>query len=126
MEQSDEDLIDPAPLAMIRQLQQPGTDDVAARVVQTYCADAPKLIERMKESLQSADAETLRRAAHSLKSSSASVGVKRIASLSKEVEILAKANDLVHLDAMIAAIDAEYLRGARALLAAVGLESSIA
>ena len=126
MEQSDEDLIDPAPLAMIRQLQQPGTDDVAARVVQTYCADAPKLIERMKESLQSADAETLRRAAHSLKSSSASVGVKRVASLSKEVEILAKANDLVHLDAMIAAIDAEYLRGARALLAAVGLESSIA
>ncbi len=52
--------------------------------------------------------------------------MKRVASLAKEVEILAKANDLTHLAAMIAAIDAEYVRGARALRAAVGLESSIA
>ncbi len=122
----DEVLIDPAAIAVIRQLQQPGAADVIARVVQTYCTDAPKLIERMRSSLRSADAEGLNRAAHSLKSSSASVGVKNVASLGKEIEARAKAKDLAHLESMIATIEMEYVRGEKALRELVRSESAVA
>ena len=117
--QLDEVLIDPAAIAALRELQQPGAGDVIARVVQTYCEDAPKLIERMTSSLQSADVETLRRAAHSLESSSASVGVRRVAMLSKEIEDRARAHDLADLEHVITRV-ASAQRQAAALLQALG------
>ncbi|MFM9886454.1 MAG: response regulator [Burkholderiales bacterium] len=121
----DEPLIDFAAIAVIRQLQQPGAADVVDRVVRTYCSDAPKLIERMRASLQGADVETLIRSAHSLKSSSASVGVMRLASLSKEVEMRARANDLANLNSMIATIEAEYARSTKALNELVGTAAAV-
>ncbi len=125
-DQTGDDLIDPAPLAVIRQLQKPGASDVLVRVVRTYCDDAPRLIERLRRGLQAADTDVLRRAAHTLKSSSASVGVKRVANLCKEVEILARANDLVHLEGMISAIEMEFARGAAALRKAIGTAAPVA
>ena len=96
-------------------LLDPRAADVVGRVVQTYCTDAPKLIERMRSSLQSGDAEALNRAAHSLKSSSASVGVKHVASLSKEIEARAKAKDLAGVERMITEVTSAQHHAAEAL-----------
>lgn len=86
-----------------------------------YFESAPTLFKAMREGLRTGDVDSLRRAAHSLKSSSASVGVKRVAALSKEIEGLAKANDLVLLDGMIDALAAEHERGANALREMLGM-----
>ncbi len=51
--------------------------------------------------------------------------MKRVSAMSKEIEILAKANDLVHLEGMVSALAAEYERGAKALREVVGMASSV-
>ena len=64
------------------------------------------------------DSELLRRAAHSLKSSSANVGARQLAALFKEFELLGKENRLDEARAQFDALRAEYARaqeGIRAL-----------
>jgi PAS domain S-box-containing protein len=112
---SDEPLLDPTVLAGIRQLQRPGREDVVARVIQVYATEAPRLLVRLHEALDHADAEEVRRAAHSLKSCSASVGAVRVAALCKEVEARGRAQNLAGVEAMIDALGTEYERAAVAL-----------
>ena len=56
------------------------------RVVLRYFEDTPRLIEKMRFAACEGDANTLGRAAHSLKSSSATVGVRDLAALCREIE----------------------------------------
>ena len=105
-----DDIIDPGAIELLRQIQQPGGPNVIAMVVDSYCTDAPKLIERVRTGLQSNDVQALTRAAHSLKSSSASLGAKRVASLAKEIEMLSRANELTPIDALIEEVEAEFER----------------
>jgi two-component system, sensor histidine kinase and response regulator len=114
-ESPSETVIDQATIAGIRQLQAPGGPDVLGQVVETYLDDAPKLIDGMRTNLHADNVEGLRRAAHSLKSSSASLGAKHLSALAKEVEMAARANELTDVDAKIRAIELAYLCAADAL-----------
>jgi PAS domain S-box-containing protein len=82
-----------------------------------YCQDAPKQIAEAKRALAAGDADTLRRAAHSLKSTSASFGALRLSAACKQLETLATAGDLDHAATCIAQIEAEYAATEAALKA---------
>jgi HPt (histidine-containing phosphotransfer) domain-containing protein len=85
------------------------TDPVfLAELVDVYLQDAPEQIQQMRAGLASGDIEGVRRAAHSLKSNSASLGANRLANAARELEMIAKSSTLEGGNAMVVSIEAEY------------------
>lgn len=68
--------------------------DFIGELVKIYLEDAPNLIAQMHSALKSNDAESFRRAAHSLKSNSATFGAGGLSELAKELEMLGRENKL--------------------------------
>ncbi len=68
--------------------------DFIDELVETFLDDAPRLMSELKAALQAQDAEAFRRAAHSLKSNSATFGANRLSGMAKELEMLAKEQKL--------------------------------
>jgi CheY-like chemotaxis protein len=65
-------------------------DSFIADLIRTYLPNATKLIEELKNSFDINDLETFNRAAHTLKSSSASLGVMKISEAAKNLEYESK------------------------------------
>ena len=81
-------------LTTFENLKKTSGADFINELVDTFLDDAPKQVRDMKTALKAQDAESFRRAAHSLKSNSATFGAQRLADLSRELEILGKENNL--------------------------------
>jgi HPt (histidine-containing phosphotransfer) domain-containing protein len=71
-------------------------DDVAfvRELVETYLADTPIQLGAMTTAVQSDDADALVRPAHTLKSSSATVGAMRLSSVARELEMAGRSGSL--------------------------------
>ena len=98
-----------------------GDTEFLAELLQTYFDDAPQLLAQMKDALAAGNAEVLRRAAHSMKSNSASFGAMDLSRMCKELEDMGKAGALDGAAPRIAQAEAEYARVKAALEAATGL-----
>ena len=69
-------------------------EDFINELIETFLDDAPKLIDELKSALEANNADTFRRAAHSMKSNAATFGASQLATLAKELEMLGKENKL--------------------------------
>jgi len=76
------------------ELKETTGSDFVDELVETYLDDAPKLLGELKSSMEAQDVEAFRRAAHSLKSSSATFGARGLSEMARELEMLAKENNL--------------------------------
>jgi HPt (histidine-containing phosphotransfer) domain-containing protein len=85
-----------------------GDTDFLAEMLDTYFEDSPKQLAAMEAALAAGDAEQLRRAAHSLKSNSATFGAPAFSAQAKEIEMMAKEGDLRGAETKVAALVAEY------------------
>ena len=92
-----------------------GDRDFLADLLQTYFDDAPRLLATLHTALPAGDAESFRRAAHSLKSNSASFGAMQLSRMSKELEDMGKAGVLEGAGPKIASVEEEYARVRAAL-----------
>src|SRR5512142_2677500 len=81
-------------LSTFEELKQMSGPDFIDELVDTYLEDAPRLVREMQSALAARDADTFRRAAHSLKSNSATFGAMHLSALAKDLEMLAKENKL--------------------------------
>ena len=104
-----EPVLDPGPLATIASLQRPGAPDLLGRVLDLFADDAPRHVAGVVEGIEALDAERVRTAAHTLKSSAANVGAARLAALCARIERAAREANLVacvapgdELDALLA------------------------
>ena len=104
------EILDAKALQALRALQRPGKPDVLARVIELFHRDAPKLVGEMHAAAEARDAEQLRRAAHTLKSSSASVGAKLLSAHCREIEMLARGGDVAAGAALVGSITDELGR----------------
>ena len=86
-----------------------------ARLIDTYLASAAKLIAEGDEALAADDGARLRRAAHTLKSSSANLGAAELARRCAAVEQMAREQRLVEARGEWPAVVAEFQRVKRAL-----------
>ncbi|GAB4546189.1 MAG: hypothetical protein Fur002_21020 [Anaerolineales bacterium] len=68
--------------------------DFIGELVAAFLDDAPALLAQMRAALQTSNAEEFRRAAHSMKSNAATFGAMELSSMAKELEALARANNL--------------------------------
>jgi HPt (histidine-containing phosphotransfer) domain-containing protein len=85
--------IDPAALDSYREFMGEEADTFIADIVSSYCDNAPKLMDAITGALPANDLETFTRAAHTLKSNSATVGATALTQISAEMESLGKAGD---------------------------------
>lgn len=95
-----------------------GDREFLGELLLTFFADAPKLFGTMRAALAAGGAEEFRRAAHSLKSNSASFGAVTLSRMCKALEEIGKVGTLEDADKGVAAAEAEYLRVKAALEAA--------
>ena len=110
--------IDAAALAEL--LETVGDDrEFLAELVDTYLADSPNLFAELRAAIAGDDAAAARRAAHSLKSTSASFGANTLAAQCREMEAAAGAGDLVGLDEQVELAAASYAQVEVALRAAI-------
>ena len=111
----------PGPLETLRGLERPGEDGFVDSLLAIFRRDTPQRIEEMERAAAAGDAETFRRAAHSLKSSAASLGGSRVEQRAARAETLAAAPaTLSAAAALLPALRADCAE----LFAALGLAGS--
>jgi PAS domain S-box-containing protein len=114
---TDTDIIDRA--ALDKLLEATGGDQATLReLINSYLLDAAALLDAMRKAVCDQNTVELRRAAHTLKSTSASFGARPLIGLCHELEQRARDGILDGAEALVAQIDAvstDVERGLRAL-----------
>jgi HPt (histidine-containing phosphotransfer) domain-containing protein len=100
--------VDPSVLASLRTLERPGGPSLVERVVTTYLESSPSQLAEAREALERGDHAVLRRAAHTLKSSSGNVGALRLSQLCRELEASARDSVPDQAEARMTQIEREY------------------
>jgi signal transduction histidine kinase/CheY-like chemotaxis protein/HPt (histidine-containing phosphotransfer) domain-containing protein len=101
-------LLDQKRLDMIRAMQRPESPSVLDRIITMYNESSPEMVRAMHEAVKKGDAEALREAAHSLKTSSANLGATELASLCKELEDLGARTKIEAAGALLDRLDDVY------------------
>jgi HPt (histidine-containing phosphotransfer) domain-containing protein len=113
-----DEIIDPATFAGL--LDSLGGDvEFLSELVDAYLDSSPGLLASMQQALTSGEAPALQRAAHSLKTGSASFGALAFAARCKGLEELAKMGALAEAESKSQALEAAYAEVAAALEARV-------
>ncbi len=107
---ADPDDLDPEALNSLAAMAAGRSDDALARVIATYLAHTPNLIAGLKQALAAADAEALVQAAHSMKSSSAQIGARRLSDLAREVEALGRSGRLGDVESLVGDMEAVFAK----------------
>ena len=76
------------------ELKQMSGGDFINELIDAFLEDAPNMLNNMQLALDVKDIESFRRNAHSLKSNANTFGAVELASLAKELELMAKENNL--------------------------------
>jgi CheY-like chemotaxis protein/HPt (histidine-containing phosphotransfer) domain-containing protein len=101
--------------AAFEQLRTTMGADFLDEVLPTFLEDSRELVGTMRRALAANDAETFRRAAHSLKSNAASFGATTLSALAKDLEALARSRSLDGAAPRVDRLAGECERVARAL-----------
>lgn len=80
--------------ATFDELKQMSGAEFINELIDTFLDDAPKLVAQIRAALDAQDADSFRRASHSLKSNAATFGAMALAELAKGLETLGKENRL--------------------------------
>lgn len=83
-------------------------EEFVAELIETFLEDSPELIAQLKQSLNENDSPAFQRAAHTLKSNSASFGAMNLSEMAKELEMMGKSEDLSQALEKIAILESEY------------------
>ena len=97
------------------ELQETAGAEFAAELVDTFFEEAPGILAELRSAQAKGDADSFRRAAHSLKSNGNTFGASKLATLARELELGGMNADPARDLEAIAALDAEYARAVTAL-----------
>lgn len=81
-------------LKVFNELKDATGADFIGELVQAFLEDAPTQIAQMQSALTGQDAESFRRAAHTLKSNAATFGATDLSGLARELEMLGREKNL--------------------------------
>ena len=93
--------------------------DFVRELVETFLAEAPRMLDELRDAYARDDAERFRRAAHSLKSNANTFGALALGMLARELELGGLAPIRSAAGAPIDAAASEYVRVAAALEALI-------
>ena len=101
-------LIDQVALNKIRAMQRPDKPDILKKILNLYLEKTPELINEAQSSLDENKIEEFTRAAHSLKSTSATLGVADMARSCKDLETMGRENNVVEAPQLITDIQSHF------------------
>jgi HPt (histidine-containing phosphotransfer) domain-containing protein len=101
------DVLDPQALARLRELDPSGQGKLLQRVLQAFEASVTRLLPQLKEARASGDLTTVRHVAHTLKSSSASIGALKLSQLCTDIELMVRESRSEGLDEALDAMIAQ-------------------
>jgi HPt (histidine-containing phosphotransfer) domain-containing protein len=107
---SSRPVLDAASLAELRALDPDGKAQLVKRVLATYQASLAKLSQQLRAARGDGAWEQVGRVAHTLKSSSASIGALALSSLCAEIERLIRAGDAAGAEPLLERFHAEVQR----------------
>ncbi len=84
--------------------------DFVVELIDTYNSETKTLIDQLGEALASGEAVSFGRCAHSIKSSSASLGALVFSGQARELEMMGKANDLSGAEEKLDKLAAGFLQ----------------
>jgi two-component system, sensor histidine kinase and response regulator len=102
--------IDRAALDMISSLQPPGEYNILKKIIFVYLDNSSTLLKSVRGAVEGKDADALRQAAHTLKSSSANLGALIFSEICKKLEVMGRDKALVEAKACLADLEHEYAR----------------
>ena len=102
--------IDRNALDIIASLQPPGSDNILRKVILLYLDSSPALMKSVREAVEGTDFDALHRAAHTLKSSSASLGALAFSGMCKDLEMMGRDKTLEGAKDRLSALEHEYKR----------------
>lgn len=109
------EVIDWAMLNDLREFQAEDEPDLIQELVGLFKRETLSQIEAIRAAITAEDAEQLWKAAHSLKGSSANLGVRRVSGLGAELEKKGRSGAVEGAGALLAQLEREYARACRAL-----------
>jgi PAS domain S-box-containing protein len=107
--------IDRKTLQTLREMLGGDADAGMAELIACYLASAPKLLQAIYAAVVDDDATGLNHAAHTLKSSSASLGALTLSHFCRELEAIARSGTIVDGKEIVPLLEAEYKRVTTAL-----------
>ena len=110
-----DDTLELGALDEIRAVEAGGSRGLLDRMIQGYLRSLPRLLATLGDAIDQGDEVAMRVSAHTLKSSSASLGAKRLASLFERLEIMARKQSVAGADELLAAVEPELDKVKKAL-----------
>lgn len=101
-------VLDRHALANVRAVQRHGKPDVLHKLIGIYFDSTPQLLQALGDAIAAGDPAAMQKAAHSLKSSSASLGAQRLAELCKDLETMGRNNTTDEATDLLLEIEGEY------------------
>ena len=112
--------VDPTILDYLLELRDAGGEDFLAEVIALFIEDARLRLRAVRAAAGGGDGEGLRRAAHSLKGSSANLGATQLAQLSAELEQRGGAGHLTDIGPHVRRLERELGHVVRVLELVLG------
>jgi len=109
--------IDPAVIASLDEAWEAGEADLVVELIDLYVGDAPQWVAAMREAAAGDNATMLKRAAHTLKGSSGSLGIRQVAQTCSLLEQLNGSDPATRVEELLRQLDRDFAT-ARAALAA--------
>lgn len=113
---NDELVLDLGALQVIREMGGEDGYSVLNNIIQMYLETTPPDLQQIENAIATGDPDDLRRAAHSLGSSSATLGAMNFAKLCKELENLARSGSIITAENLFLPLQTEYETVKRALI----------
>jgi signal transduction histidine kinase/DNA-binding response OmpR family regulator/HPt (histidine-containing phosphotransfer) domain-containing protein len=107
--------LDMGTIEKIRRIPSEHGSSLLRQVVSRFAANAGPLMADIRAKARNSDPEAMWRAAHSLRSSAASIGACRVAQSCAEIEALARENGILPTEAVLAALESELSAAMREL-----------
>jgi HPt (histidine-containing phosphotransfer) domain-containing protein len=107
-----QNVIDPATFQDLKELM--GADFIS-ELVDSYCLETEALIKELRRAFSNQEAATVGRIAHSIKSSSASLGALAFSQQARQLEMTGKAGDLSDAALILEILEAGFVQVKRRL-----------
>jgi HPt (histidine-containing phosphotransfer) domain-containing protein len=109
------EVLDPVALARLRELDPKGENQLVERVLKAFQTSAARLLPQLQAARQTNDRTTVRLVAHTLKSSSASIGAMALSQLCGELETMIRNETGDDIEPSVAAMTAALDGALRAI-----------
>ncbi len=110
------EVVDQTVFASLEDAQEDGEPDLIIELIDLYLGDTPQWVKAIRVGVAQADAAAIKRAAHTLKGSSSTVGVCQVAEICKLLEQLNGQDIAGKGDTLVYLLEREFERARTALL----------